>query len=255
MKESAAAIGRWSWLRVLIGGAFLFVLIERALVATGNINYVPSLLLVGTFTVPVSFCVLLYNRTKTSPIAWTTLGKCALWGGLLGSVIAGRFEFETLRYLGALPGLAVGLIEEAAKLLVPAYFILRRKYHGPYDGIMLGAAAGAGFAAFESMGYGLVALLLSGGNVTATVELLLFRSLMAPAAHIAWSGLLGGALADAAGARSSKGRFLLIFLTAVILHALWDSVQFFAGYIVLGLFSLAWLFWKIHKAERLSAFN
>lgn len=250
--SASATIGRWSWIKILCGGLILFWLLEQALIHTGDLNFIPSLLMVGTFTVPLAFCALLYSRRHQPNVPWVTLGLCAIWGGILGSVVAGRLEYDTIQKLGGLPTLIVGVIEELAKLIVPLYFLLRNHYKSEYDGIMIGAASGAGFATLESMGYGLMALLLSQGNVTATVEVLLFRSLLAPAAHIAWSGLLGGALWHAKY-HQGTGRFRLLIYTyigVVVLHALWDSVGFIFGYIVLGTVSLTWLVRRIHHTEK-----
>jgi RsiW-degrading membrane proteinase PrsW (M82 family) len=245
------SLNRWSWFKILIGGFLLFFLLERALVATGNPNYLPSLLMVGTFTIPLAFCALLYTRRRQPDVPWVTLGLCVIWGGVLGTVVAGRLEYDTVQRLGGLPTLGVGIIEELAKLIVPLYFLFRKPYRNEFDGIMIGAASGAGFAALESMGYGLVALLLSHGNITATVQLLLFRSLLAPAAHIAWTGLLGGALWHAKN-HAGKGRFRMLiytFIGVVLLHSLWDSVSFLLGYVILGLVSLLWLIRRIHNTE------
>jgi protease PrsW len=45
---------------------------------------------------------------------------CFLWGGVLGTVVAGVLEYEVARTLSLLPKLLIGLIEESAKLIVPA---------------------------------------------------------------------------------------------------------------------------------------
>jgi RsiW-degrading membrane proteinase PrsW (M82 family) len=248
-------LGRWSWFKILIGGLLLFYLLERALVSTGNLNFVPSLLMVETFTIPLAFCAFLYTRKRQPDVPWVTLGSCIIWGGVLGTVVAGRLEYDTVHQLGGLPTLAIGIIEELAKLIVPLYFLFRKPYRNEFDGIVIGAASGAGFAALESMGYGLVALLLSRGNITATVQLLLFRSLLAPAAHIAWTGLLAGALWHAKN-QPGPGRFRLLiytFIVVVLLHALWDSVDFLPGYIILGAISLILLVRRVHHAEHILA--
>jgi protease PrsW len=250
-RQAFEQLSRWSWLKILIVGVLFFILLERALVSTGNINYLPSLLLIGTFTVPVAFIAYLYTRVKTPDVPWLTLGLCALWGGVVGTVIAGRLEYDAAIRLGTLPTVAIGVIEEISKLLIPAYFLWRRRYHSVYDGIVIGAAAGAGFAAFESLGYAFVALFLSHGNITAIVEVLLFRSLMAPAAHIAWTALLGGALWNLVyGAGSHRLRnFIYTFIGVVLLHSLWDSMTFLLGFVILGVVSLLWLIRRIHRTE------
>jgi RsiW-degrading membrane proteinase PrsW (M82 family) len=249
---SDTGIGRWTWLRILIAGSFLFILLERALVTTGILTYVPSLLLVGTFTVPVAFCAFLYSRRRLPDVPWTTLGWCLLWGGLLGGLVAGVVEYNVAQSLGILPVIAIGLIEEVAKLVVPAYVMLRRKYDNETDGVVLGAAAGAGFAAFESLGYGFMALILSGGDLPFTTQLLLFRALMAPATHIAWTGLLGGTV-WAVGHHFDTftiRRLILTFAGVVALHAFWDGATTIVEFVVLAIISLGWLLRRLYLNER-----
>ncbi|MDB5163907.1 MAG: protease PrsW [Candidatus Saccharibacteria bacterium] len=245
-------ISRWSWLRILLGGAVLFVLLERALLATSDILYLPSILLIGAFTVPVAFIALLYSRAKVPDVPWSTLGWCFLWGGVVGTVLAGRLEYETLKHLGTLPTIAIGVSEELAKIVVPLYLLWRWRYKSVFDGLIIGAATGAGFAALESMGYGLVALIASGGNINAAVETLLFRGLMAPAAHIAWTSLLCGALWYAKSHYGFKARRQLTntLVGVILLHAIWDSVTSTAVLIALGSVSLLWLLLRVRQAER-----
>jgi RsiW-degrading membrane proteinase PrsW (M82 family) len=245
-------MGRWLWLKILISGLIMFFLIEYALKTTGNINYVPSLLLVGTFTIPLSFMVLLYSRNKAPGVSVISLLSCMLWGGILGTVLAGSLEFNTVIRLGTLPTIAIGVIEEGAKLVIPAILIIRHRKHSELDSIVIGAAAGAGFAAFESMGYGLVALLVSGGNLTDTTQLLLLRGLMAPAAHIAWTALVADALWRFMHRAQSHAvrHFMTTFFGVVLLHAVWDSETPLgqAGYVILGLISLSWLLIRVRRS-------
>ena len=97
---------------------------------------------------------------------------------------------------------------------------------------MFGIAAGMGFAALETMGYGLVALIQSQGSVGVLEQVLLIRGLLSPAGHAAWTGLV---CAVVWREREQRGRGLLsfgvigIFVLAVVLHALWDIINSFGG--------------------------
>lgn len=243
-------LGRWLWLKVLIGGFVMFFIIDRAAVLTGDINYLPALLAVGTATVPLAFLLFLYSRDSRPHIQPMSLLTSILWGGVLGSVLAGLLEYQTLLHLGTLPTLMIGLIEESTKLVVPAIYIWKYRAYTELDSTVIGAASGAGFATLESMGYGLIALLLSGGNLNATVQTLLTRGLMAPAAHIAWTALASGAFWRLIHGRSTAAQFALTLVGIIILHALWDSNTALGKYqfIVLGLCSLAWLLDRVHRA-------
>jgi protease PrsW len=112
---------RRRWLQIFISGLILVYLLELTLVATSNPIYVPSILL-GAFLVPVTFVAYLYERLPSWDVPLQTLAVCFLWGGVLGTVVAGALEYEVARALGLLPKLLIGLIEESAKLIVPLIF-------------------------------------------------------------------------------------------------------------------------------------
>ncbi len=239
------------WLGLLVGGAVLFVIVERALVATGNINLAPSVILLGAFTVPIAFTAYVYQRIADFDVSVATLAMCTLWGGILGVVLASLVEARTIQHLGVASALGVGLIEEAAKLVVPlGIFFFGRRYAHEADGLVIGVAVGMGFAAFETMGYGLTALLKSQGNVGLLQELLLLRGLLAPAGHAAWTGLACAALwrcrqsPGAAAVRNAVFTFVLV----AVLHGLWDGLGLLATYFVLAAISLGVLRVRIETA-------
>jgi hypothetical protein len=53
---------RRGWFQIFVGGLILLCLVEWALVATGNPNYIPSVIVLGAFLVPVTFVSYLYER-------------------------------------------------------------------------------------------------------------------------------------------------------------------------------------------------
>jgi RsiW-degrading membrane proteinase PrsW (M82 family) len=245
---------RWAWLGVLVGGIVLFEIVRRVLVETQNPNLLPSLILLGAAVAPATFVTFVLGRRLPYDISPGTIGVVAFIGGLIGVVTAGLLEYDTLRRLGVLPMVAVGLIEEAAKLIVPAILlVVWRRHRLPADGLLVGVAAGAGFAALETMGYAFVTLISSKGSVAAVEDILLLRGLLSPAAHMAWTGLTATALWYAAD-RSWTGvavlRFLGVFVLAVALHAIWDSAGTIPVYIVLSIISLGLLTWFAHLLAR-----
>jgi RsiW-degrading membrane proteinase PrsW (M82 family) len=210
----------------LVSGLVLLFLVERTLVATSGLNYVPSLILLGAFLVPVTFVTYLYERLPSWDVSLPALAVSFLWGGVLGTVVAGTLEYDVARALGFLPKLAIGLIEESAKLIVPLIFYFAGRYRSEAAGIVLGVATAAGFAALETMGYGFVSLLASRGNLGVLDEVLLVRGLSSPAGHMSWTGLVCAVLWRErlkAGHATLNWRVLGAFLVAVILHALWDT--------------------------------
>jgi protease PrsW len=90
-------------------------------VAASNPNYVPRVILLGAFLVPVTFLTYLYERLPNWEIPLLALAICFLWGRVLGAV-AGTSEYDVARALSILPKRAIGLIEEVAKLIIPLVF-------------------------------------------------------------------------------------------------------------------------------------
>jgi RsiW-degrading membrane proteinase PrsW (M82 family) len=249
-------VRRWVWLVVLVGGIVLFEIVRRVLIETQNPNLVPSLILVGASVAPAAFVSFVLGRRLPYGVDGGTIAVVAFLGGLIGVVTAGLLEYDTLRGLGVLPMVAVGIIEEASKLIVPVLLLLvvRRHLH-PADGLLVGVASGAGFAALETMGYAFVALIASKGNVGAVEDVLFLRGLASPAAHMAWTGITASALWYAA-ARGWKGSatlgFLAAFALAVALHATWDSTGKIQVYLVVAAISLGLLGWFAHRLSEVS---
>jgi protease PrsW len=255
------------WLQILLSGLVLLLLVERTLIATSSPNYIPSVILLGAFLVPITFTTYLYERLPSWDVPLSALAVCFLWGGVLGTVVAGTLEYDVARSLGFLPKLAIGLIEESAKLIVPLIFYFLGRYRSEAAGIVLGVATAAGFAALETMGYGFVTLLASRGNLGVLDEVLLVRGLSSPAGHMSWTGLVCAVLWRErlkAGHATLNWRVGGAFLTAVVLHALWDTfaslgsttfveflgVMFLA--LLVALISLVLLIRRVREARRAS---
>jgi protease PrsW len=217
---------RSRWLQILVSGLILLYLVERTLVATQNPNYIPSAILLGAFLVPVTFTAYLYEWLPDWDVPLLPIAVSFIWGGVLGTVVAGTLEYDVATTLGFLPKLGIGLIEEGAKLIVPLVLYFLWRYRSEADGIILGVATAMGFAALETMGYGFMSLLNSHGSLGSLDAVLLVRGLLSPAGHASWTGLVCAVLWRE---RLKTGRIALnwrvggAFLTAVTLHALWDT--------------------------------
>ena len=247
MSETAR---RWAWVAVLVVGVVLFLVEERTLVGTQNPNFVPSAILLGASIVPLAFLTFVYGRRLPYTVPGGVVAGTALLGGLIGTIVAGTLEYDVARDLGGLPMLGVALIEESSKLLVPlaVFYLLRHRTRA--DGLLLGVACGAGFAALETMGYAFVVLIQTRGSLDAVDGVLVLRGLLSPAAHMAWTGLTTAALWQAA-ARGWSGagvlRLLGAYVAAVALHTAWDSLGSTAGYAVVAVVSLGLLLVVTHR--------
>ena len=265
--EDGLGFFRRRWLQIFVSGLVLLYLVERTLVQTGDPNYIPSVILLGAFLVPVTFVTYLYERLPNWDVALPPLAVCFLWGGVLGTVVAGTLEYDTVRALGFLPKLLIGLIEESTKLIFPLIFYFFSRYRSEAAGIVLGVSTAMGFAALETMGYGFVTLLQSKGNLDALDGVLLVRGLLSPAGHAAWTGLICAVLWRErlrAGHITFNRKVIGAFVTAVVLHALWDTFNSLRGpsfsaflsieglSLLVALVSLVLLLLRIREARRAS---
>lgn len=217
---------RNTWLKILVTAAVFYVLLLVALLLTKNSNLFPTLVMVGNFMVPVAYVSFFYDHRHLSCLKLPTIYTAFLYGGLLGLLAASLLEPFFIRQLDLDALLKVGLIEEFAKILGVMVIARHRKHDSEMDGLILGAAAGMGFAALESNGYAFTAFLASGGSVSVTVIVTLIRGILSPLGHGTWTAILASVLFR----ESRNGRFRLdlqvigAYLFVSILHAMWNGL-------------------------------
>jgi RsiW-degrading membrane proteinase PrsW (M82 family) len=171
--------------------------------------------------------------------------SCFVTGGVLGVLGATLLE-SYLLYPSPYLFLGVGLIEEAAKLGALIYLTRHLERRHPRDGVVLGAAVGFGFAAFESAGYAFNALLtVRGLSLSNLVETELIRGLLAPLGHGLWTAVLGGVLFTRprrlpGAPLGVSGRLVAAFVWVSLLHALWDSASEIAVMLTFVLTGSSW---------------
>ncbi|MHB0877926.1 MAG: PrsW family intramembrane metalloprotease [Anaerolineae bacterium] len=255
---------------MLLIGLAVYVACVALLYLTENPNLFPTVVLVGSLLVPMAYVAYFYERRHLSRISVPLVARAFIYGGLLGVIAASILEplfLEPLRMVGLTVGviLGVGLIEEAAKVLGLFVVAHKRPHHTEITGIVLGAAAGMGFAMLESMGYAFTAFLRSQGSVTDTVTVTLVRGLVSPLGHGTWTAIIGGMLfrESAPGHYRLTRSLVLTYLLVSLLHAAWDGLPGLmaiflpAGPAILlsealvGATGLAILWWRWREAVRL----
>jgi RsiW-degrading membrane proteinase PrsW (M82 family) len=212
------------WLRVFLTGLALWLVSVITTFLTGNPNLIPTVVLLGSFLVPVTFVVWAWQRQDSGEVTPSLLFSTFVTGGILGVIGASVLETYLLRPSWWL-FLGVGLIEEAVKLGALAVLTRRLEVKSVRDGMLLGAATGFGFAAFESAGYAFTALFTADGlSLSQLVETEVLRGLLAPVGHGLWTAILGGVLFGASDRRAFTvtGRLVLSYLGVSLLHGLWD---------------------------------
>ena len=113
--------------------------------------------------------------------------------------------------------LLIPLVEELLKPLA-VYFLLGRKLQ-PWEGFMIGATAGTGYALFENLTIG------AGAD---TWSFVMISRLGTAAIHILTTGLVGWGLASA-WTEKKYGRLAGSFIAAVALHGVWNGLNIFTA--------------------------
>ncbi|MDP4143810.1 MAG: PrsW family glutamic-type intramembrane protease [Bacillota bacterium] len=253
------------WFKLFLIGLATYAIGLRVLVYTQNPNLFPAVVMLGNFLIPVTYVAFFYERRRLSSINMTNTSACFFYGGFLGTFAASLLEPIFIHTFNFRDAMMVGIIEEFAKILGVLVILRHKKHDMAIDGIVLGAAAGMGFAALESSGYAFTQFLRSGGSLSATVYITMLRGILSPLGHGTWTAILAGVLF-----RERKSGFvrftfnvLIAYAAVVLLHGLWDGIPNLlvniapsdlaavVGEIIVGLTGLIILFvmWKNAKRE------
>jgi RsiW-degrading membrane proteinase PrsW (M82 family) len=234
---------RW-WSILLIGLALWIAAIVVAFL-TGNVILIPSIVLLGSFLVPVTAVVWYLDHDPSAALSPRRIATAFIVAGLLGVLVASLLEFWLVYGTGTIGFLKVGFIEEFVKGVAIVLVAWGLRSFTTRDGIVLGAAVGFGFGALESSGYALASLfVVQGGHLSLSLTSVVFtelvRGVLAPFGHGLWSAILGGAIFQAA--RSGHLRLTLsvvvAFIGVAILHAGFDIYGSIVGYIVISIIGL-----------------
>ncbi|WP_231123467.1 PrsW family intramembrane metalloprotease [Nocardioides sambongensis] len=128
-------------------------------------------------------------------------------------------------------GLTAPFVEESAKgavfllMLGLAPLVIRTVY----DGLIVGAYVGLGFQVLEDMLYGQNAAYANFGvdQVGAVLHTFVIRSLSGIASHAMYTAIFAAGIIYLVGTRAQPrrvGRGLLLMVSAMLVHGLWDSM-------------------------------
>lgn len=219
----------WVYFKILIFFIIAYIPVRIGFVSYNNSNFLPAMIMLAAFAVPVTVLIFFYEINIFRNIPFYKVMKYFILGGGLSLILAILFfslDFNTdiNTYFGAL---MVGLIEEVAKAAIVALFLFKsKKSNYILNGLLVGAAVGAGFAAFETAGY-ILRFGLSNG-LDMMLHVIKLRGFLAPGGHVAWAAIEGAALMYVKGfdkldkKHLNDKRFLLICLIPILLHGIWD---------------------------------
>lgn len=239
----------WLFTRMIIASLVLYFLLWFGWKMWANTTLLPGLMLVGSFAIPISTLVLFVELNVRRNVSLYMVVRLAFLGGIF-SLLLTHFLPVTIAFLSPMFGnwsvylgdSIAGPLEESAKVLAMVAVASAAKYRYKLNGLLVGAAVGTGFSAFESAGYAFN-IILVGGGVDAMVQTINMRGLMSPFAHIVWSAIAGCALWRVINGQKFKWRmlcderFIRLLLVPVILHMIWNTpwqLPYFGKFIILG---------------------
>lgn len=218
---SSAPVKPWLFSRVLALLGFSFGLLTLLFLVFHSNKAVPGMIFIGSLAVPFSLAIMFFEINVYKNISVFQATEVFLIGGI-ASLVATMVLYEIIpsgNGTDFMSALAIGFIEETAKMLIIGYFINSFRLNYIFNGLLVGACVGAGFAVFETSGYtsqfGLITLFV--------------RSWQSIGTHTIWSAIVGAAIILAKerrkpvkGATIVRAKFLRFYVLAILLHAAWD---------------------------------
>jgi RsiW-degrading membrane proteinase PrsW (M82 family) len=210
--------------------------------ASAGHSAVPFLIALPLALLPVPLLialVLLLDRLEPEPRG--NLVLCFAWGAGIAALLAAVINtagllFITQPELGKSSGEFISatfgapLVEETLKGAVLFWLLWRRRqeFDGPTDGIMYAAMTGLGFAMMENIGYYISALARPQvGGAELLGYTFVFRGLLSPFAHPAFTAVTGIGVVYAATHRRAGWAAVAGLLGAMALHGLWNGLAKF----------------------------
>ncbi|SDG60353.1 Membrane proteinase PrsW, cleaves anti-sigma factor RsiW, M82 family [Selenomonas sp. WCT3] len=209
----------------------------------GNKLAAPGVIFIGALAVPFSALIFFFEVNAPRNISIFETTQVFFIGGVM-SLIMTMFVYGFIGFdkLNNTSTFLVGLAEEVGKVMVIAYFLRGQEKKYILNGLLIGAAVGAGFAVFETAGY------IAKSN---SLTVLYLRGALALGGHVAWAGLTGAALAMVKGDKPLRidhlmdMRFLKFLAVSIVLHGLWDMplLSHIMPLITqVGLMAVVWIF-------------
>lgn len=254
----------WLWSRLLLAFAVMAALnyIGIKVFAGAPAFYTIAMVLIPTM-LPITELVFLWELNIPQNLSLWDVMLYFFLGGILSLLVSHGF-FVLLYSIYPELGQIAPLAEEPGKLIAILLLlnIVKKRNSGKIYGItglVIGAAVGAGFAAFESImyvlrEYGVNTVYITEGIIYSGVEeytefdvaafgmdssmdVLLYRLLSALGGHIQYAAPYAAAIVfgSAEGKRSGllTGRFLLAFGMSCLMHALWNMAESIGAWILL----------------------
>ena len=218
----------WLFSRLLLVALIVSFLLLIGWQSFGNLKLLADLMFVGSFAVPLATLVFFLEMNAPRNISIFVVVALVFLGGVASLLVALVF-FRNLEFISTAFGAAgAALIEEPSKLLI-VIFLFKGSIKNRWilNGLLLGAAVGTGFEAFESAGYAFEQTVQAG--TAAGVDNIISRALLAPFMHVVWTANAAAALWMVKGQNKfewkmlGSPKFLRVLASSITLHFLWNS--------------------------------
>lgn len=216
----------WFFFRVL---AFLLVVyfgFSAIMQFWGNAKAIPGMIIMGSLSFPLATLILFFEFNTPRNVTVAHIILLLAFGGMLSLLVTHiGVMMASLNWLGAM---SAGIVEESAKLLTVIVLVRSAKFKYILNGLLFGAAVGAGFEVFEMAGYAFEQVMAT-KNLSVMEHEITLRALTAPFGHAAWTAISAGALWRTRAGRPLDismlwdARFLKTFLIPVGLHMFYNS--------------------------------
>lgn len=217
----------WLFARFALAGVLLVVLLYVFQYIALSFAILSTMMYVPAFIAPVTILLFFWEMNIPRNISIIDLLKYLLFAGATSCTIT--FIISNILLVGndSRAYIAAPIPEELAKFILVYIIIRKRKSKYILNGLLIGAAVGAGFAAIESAGYAFDNLYERGLAAMHSVNLV--RAILAIGGHTVWASMYGAALVIAKKDDDEltvnhvwKKPVILAFLCAVCLHTVWN---------------------------------
>ncbi len=215
----------WLFSKLLVFCGAIFLGLMTGYFGFHNEALLPGLILIGTLSVPVVMTILFFEFNSPKNVSLYRVAIFFSVGGLLSvlfSILGG--DVGHLHWCGPW---SAGVTEEVAKVIALILVGRGTRYKYMLNGMLFGAAVGAGFCSIERAGLALRALQANG--VSAMLESIALSAVFTPLTHVAWTAMTGAALWSAKKTDLAPGfacmaepRFQKVLLLAILLHTSWN---------------------------------
>ena len=141
----------WFFFRALVFVVVVYFGFSFLMQQFGNTKMIPGMILMGALAFPLATLILFFEFNTPRNVTLHSVIVMMAFGGMVSLALT-HFgnRMADLRWLGAM---SAGIVEESAKLLTALLLARQTRHKYILNGLLFGAAVGAGFEVFEIAGY------------------------------------------------------------------------------------------------------